>query len=74
MAQIRESLMAMLKVIEVLAESNKSWEDAAQTAVAQANETLRNVRSIYLENMEATVEDGKIKSYRINGKISFVLE
>jgi len=66
--------MAMLKVIEVLAESNKSWEDAAQTAVAQANETLRNVRSIYLENMEATVEDGKIKSYRINGKISFVLE
>ena len=66
--------MAMLKVIEVLAESNKSWEDAAQTAVAHANKTLRNVRSIYLENMEATVEDGKIKSYRINGKISFVLE
>jgi hypothetical protein len=66
--------MAMLKVIEVLAESNKSWEDAAQTAVAQANNTLRNVRSIYIENMEATVDDGKIKSYRINGKISFVLE
>jgi hypothetical protein len=66
--------MAMLKVIEVLAESNKSWEDAAQTAVAQANNTLRNVRSIYIENMEAAVDDGKIKSYRINGKISFALE
>ena len=66
--------MAMLKVIEVLAESNKSWEDAAQSAVAEANKTLRNIRSIYLENMEATVADGKIKSYRINGKISFVLE
>jgi flavin-binding protein dodecin len=66
--------MAMLKVIEVLAESNKSWEDAAQIAVAQANKTLRNVRSIYLENMEATVADGVIKSYRINGEISFVLE
>ena len=66
--------MPMLKVIEVLAESNKSWEDAAQTAVAQANSTLRNVRSIYIENMEATVADGTIKSYRINGKISFVLE
>jgi dodecin len=66
--------MAMLKVIEVLAESNKSWEDAAQTAVAQANETVRNVRSIYIKNMEATVENGKIKTYRINGKISFVLE
>lgn len=66
--------MAMLKVIEVLAESNKSWEDAAQIAVAHANNTLRNVRSIYVKDMEATVEDGKIKSYRINGKISFVLE
>ena len=66
--------MAMLKVIEVLAESNKSWEDAAQTAVSHANNTLRNVRSIYVKNMEATVENGKIKSYRINGKISFVLE
>jgi flavin-binding protein dodecin len=66
--------MAMLKVIEVLAESNKSWEDAAQTAVAQANNTLRNVRSIYIKNMEAAVDGGKIKSYRINGKISFALE
>jgi dodecin len=66
--------MAMLKVIEVLAESNKSWEDAAQSAVSQANETVRNVRSIYVKNMEATVENGKIKTYRLNGKISFVLE
>ncbi len=66
--------MAMLKVIEVLAESNKSWDDAAQTAVTNATKTLRSVRSIYIKNMEATVEDGKIKSYRINGKISFVLD
>jgi len=35
---------------------------------------VRNVRSIYIKNMEATVENGKIKTYRINGKISFVLE
>ena len=66
--------MAMLKVIEVLAESNKSWDDAAQTAVTNATKTLRSVRSIYIKNMEGTVEDGKIKSYRINGKISFVLD
>ena len=64
----------MLKVIEVLAESNKSWEDAAQTAVSEANETLRNVRSIYIKNLEATVENGRIKTYRINAKISFSLE
>ena len=66
--------MAMLKVIEVLAESNKSWEDAAQTAVTNAAKTVRSVRSIYIKNLEATVEDGKIRTYRINGKISFTLE
>jgi len=66
--------MTMLKVIEVLAESDKSWEDAAQNAVNQASETVRNVRSIYLKNIEATVENGKIAKYRINAKISFLLE
>ncbi|XSG82369.1 MAG: dodecin family protein [Methyloligella sp. ZOD6] len=65
--------MPMLKVIEVLAESNKSWEDAAQNAVAQAAESVRNIKSIYIENHEATVEGGKIQKYRINAKISFVL-
>jgi flavin-binding protein dodecin len=66
--------MAMLKVIEVLAESNKSWEDAAQVAVTTAAKTVRNVKSIYIKNHEATVEDGKIRTYRVNAKISFVLE
>jgi dodecin len=66
--------MTMLKVIEVLAESNKSWEDATQTAITNASKSLRNIRSIYIKNMEATVENGKIKTYRINGKIAFVLE
>ena len=66
--------MSMLKVIEVLAESDKSWEDAAQYAVDKANASVRNVRSIYIKNLEAQVEEGKIKKYRINGKISFVLD
>ena len=66
--------MTMLKVIEVLTESNKSWEDAAQTAVAQASETLHGIKSVYVKDMEATVENGKIRSYRINAKISFQLD
>ncbi len=66
--------MSMLKVIEVLAESNKSWEDAAQDAVAQADKSVRNVKSIYIKNFEAKVEAGKIKKYRINAKISFLLD
>ena len=43
-------------------------------AGARANDSVRNVSSIWIENFEATVENGKIKKYRINGKISFVLE
>ena len=66
--------MSMLKVIEVLAESDKSWEDAAQSAVSTAQKSVRNVRSIYIKNLEASVENGKISKYRINGKISFVLD
>jgi dodecin len=66
--------MSMLKVIEVLAESDKSWEDAAQSAISTAQESVRNVRSIYIKNFEASVENGKISKYRINGKISFMLD
>jgi len=64
----------VLKVIEVLAESEKSWEDAAVQAVGKAAQTLKNIRSIYIENFEAKVQSNKVVSYRINGKISFVLE
>ena len=66
--------MSMLKVIEVLAESNKSWEDAAQEAVTTASKTVHNVKSIWIDNFEATIKDGKLKDYRINAKISFVLD
>lgn len=66
--------MAMLKIIEVLAQSTKSWEDAAQVAVANATKSVRNIKSIYIKNMEASVANGKIENYRINAKISFILD
>ena len=61
-------------MIEVLAQSNKSWEDAAQQAVKDTSKTVRNIKSIHIHDMEATVENGKIANYRINAKISFLLE
>jgi flavin-binding protein dodecin len=64
----------MLKVIEVLAESKKSWDDAASVAVATAARTVRNIRSINVKNLQATVKNDKIASYRINAKITFELE
>jgi Uncharacterized conserved protein len=64
----------MLKVVEVLAESAESWEDAAKRAVDEAAVSLRHVRSIYIEHMQATVEGGRIDRYRVNAKITFELE
>ena len=66
--------MSMLKVIEVLAELNQSWEDAAKQAIANASKTVRNIKSIWIENFEATVDGDKIMRYRINAKISFMLD
>ena len=69
----REECMSVVKVIEVLAQSDKSWEDAANTAVKTASKTIKNIKSIYIENLEAKVEGGKITKYRINGKLTFAL-
>jgi flavin-binding protein dodecin len=66
--------MATLKVIEVLAQSEKSWEDAAQRAVQEAAKTVRSIKSIYIQEMEATVDNDRITYYRVNAKISFEIE
>jgi len=64
----------VVKVIELLSQSPTSWEEAAQNAVTEASKTLRNIRSIYVKEFEAAVENGKITEYRINGKVTFDLE
>jgi dodecin len=64
----------VLKVVEILASSPKSWEDAAANAVEEASKSVRGIRSINISNQSAIVEDGKITEYRINCKISFEIE
>lgn len=66
--------MSMLKVIEVIAESDKGWEDAAANAVANAGKTVKGIKSIYIKDMQAKVDKNKIVKYRINANISFLLE
>ncbi|MEP2056421.1 MULTISPECIES: dodecin family protein [Maribacter] len=63
--------MAVLKVIEILANSDNGWEDAAKQAVAEASKSVKNIKSVYINEQSATVEDGKIKNYRVNVKITF---
>lgn len=64
----------MVKVIEVLAQSEKSWEDATRVAVEEASKTLRGIQSVYVKDMQAIVDSGRIVQYRVNAKISFLLD
>ena len=63
--------MSVLKVVEILGNSNESWEDAVQQVVTEASKTLKNIKSVYVKEMQATVEDGKILEYRVNAKVTF---
>ena len=65
--------MGVLKVIEVLSNSTKSWEDATQKAVQQASKTLKNIRSVYVQDQSATVSEWQVDEFRVNLKITFEL-
>jgi dodecin len=64
--------MAVMKVIELMSESSKSWEDAAQKAVEKAGKSLKGIRSVWVQDLSATVDaKGRLTSYRVNCKVSF---
>lgn len=63
--------MAVLKVIEILASSPVSWEEATASAVKVAAKTVKEIRSVYVKEQSAVVVQNKITEYRVNVKISF---
>lgn len=63
--------MAIVKVIEVLASSEKGLEDAIQKAVTEVSKTVKNVDSVYVKDIKAHVKDGKVTTYGVICKISF---
>ncbi|WP_299127363.1 dodecin family protein [uncultured Winogradskyella sp.] len=63
--------MAVLKVIEVLSNSDKSWEDATTKAVKEASKTVKNLRSVYVQDQSAIVKDGQVTEFRVNLKLTF---
>ena len=66
--------MSVVKVIEILAESNVSWEDATQKAVTEAAKTVRNIQTVYIDSQQAIVENDKVVKYRVGAKISFIVQ
>ncbi len=65
--------MSLAKVIEVIAEGN-TMEEAVKNAVTHASKTVHNIRSVYCENIQGIVEDNRVTMFRVNAKITFVLE
>jgi dodecin len=65
--------MSLAKVIEVIAEGS-SMEEALKNAVSQASKTVHNIRGVYCENMQGIVENNQVTRFRVNAKITFVLD
>ena len=66
--------MSVARVTEISATSEKSFEDAVNRGVDRANKTLRNVRGAWIKEMKVDVEGGKITSYRVDMKVTFILD
>ena len=66
--------MAVVKVIELIGSSPKSWEEATKNALAEAAKTIKNIKSVYVKRCNAKVENNKIVEYRAVVKIAFVVQ
>lgn len=66
--------MPIVKIIEVIASSSESFDDAVKQAVKETSKTIRNIDSVWVKDMKAHVKDGKIKSYGVICKVSFRLD
>ncbi len=66
--------MSIVRSIEVIAQSPKGFDDACRQAVKEASDTVRGIRSFWIKNAECIVEDDEITMFRVNGKLSFMVE
>lgn len=66
--------MSVAKIIEICAESSKSFEDAIEQGIRQANKSLKNVRGAWVKEQKVDVKDGKISGYRVHLNVTFILE
>ena len=66
--------MAVARVTEIVASSNKSWQDAADAGFKRAAKTLRGITGLRLIEATAAVSKNRITEYRVRMKVTFVLE
>lgn len=66
--------MSVAKISEISADSTESFEDAVRKGIARANETLQNVRGAWIKEQQVVVDNGKVTTFRVNMKITFILK
>lgn len=66
--------MATMKVVEIMADSHKSWEDATRQGISKASQTIKNIRSAWVKDQSVSVEDGAVTRYRVTLKMSFEVQ
>ena len=65
--------MSVAKVIEISAQSPKSFEDAIQEGIHRAAKTVDNIQTAWVKEMQVEVENGEVTGYRVNMKVTFLL-
>ena len=63
--------MAIMKVIEILSNSEKSWEDATKKAIKQASKSVKNIKSAFVQSQSVVVNDDEVSEFRVNLKVTF---
>ncbi len=66
--------MAVLKVLELLSDSSKSWEDATAKAIAKASKSVSGITSAWVQDQSVAVVDGKVSTYRVTLKVTFAVK
>jgi flavin-binding protein dodecin len=66
--------MAVAKIVELTATSDQSFEDAIRQAIAKASETIHNIEGGWVKEQKVIVEDGKVKGFRVDLKVTFIVD
>ncbi len=66
--------MSVAKIIEISSESPKSFEDAIQSGITKASKTVHGIKSAWVKEQHVVVDNGKVTLYRVDLKVTFVLD
>lgn len=71
---VQEVLMSVVKVVELIASSNSSFEDAVRDGIAKASESIRNIKGAWVSEQKVDVEGNQVVAFRVTLRISFLVD